>query len=366
VFEAPRPGTVVAPPTIAPDAIYLAATQARGIDSSGVVICLDPATGKSRWAFDRNGTMLPTASTPLAAGGRLFVGEGMHGHTNCQLQCLDAETGRPRWACSVGDHVEGGPVAVGGSILFAAGNDGLHAVDAVTGTQKWHFQADLHIDSTPAAVGHRVYIGSGTSRRFKNYQIVCLETETGKPVWRTPVNLPAWGNPVVSDDRVFVGLGNGRLTESIAPPDRPAGALVCLEAATGRLVWTFPVGDAVFGRPAVVDRIEVFGSRDGNVYGVGPDGKEVWRVAMGGPVVAGIEAAAGRVYAVSVAGRLVCLDPATGREEWRHELVRPGVVPHAFASPVIADGRLYIAAEMTVGETGIVTLLCFDLPGGGT
>jgi outer membrane protein assembly factor BamB len=353
----------LAPPVVTPDAIYLAASHARRLDSTGTIYCLDPATGKSRWVFDDGGKMLPTASAPLVAGGRLFVGEGMHGHTDCRLWCLDTVTGRPLWDRAVGDHVEGGPVAAGDLVLFSAGNDGLYAVDAATGTVAWHFAADLHIDSTPAVAGERVYFGSGKSRRFANYQVVCLEARSGKQVWHTPVSLPAWGNPIVADERVYIGLGNGRLTESAKSPEVPAGALACLDAATGQLLWSFPASDAVFGRPAVLGGSIVFGSRDGNVYGERPDGTEAFRVPMGGPVVAGVEAADGRVYAVSVPGRLVCLDAATGREQWRHDLGRPGVVPHVFASPVVTGGRLYLAAEMTTGQTGIVTLYCFDLSG---
>jgi outer membrane protein assembly factor BamB len=364
VFEAPRPGTVLATPAVTPDAIYLAAAHPRGIDYTGAVYALDPATGKVRWTFDRDGTMLPSASPPLAAGGRLFVGEGMHGHFACRLQCLDAASGRPVWDRPVGDHIEGGPVAADDLVLFSAGNDGLYAVDRATGAVKWNFRADLHIDSTPAVVSGRAFVGSGTSRRFQNYQVVCLNVSSGKPIWRTPVTLPAWGNPLVDRDRVYVGLGNGRLTESARPPEKPAGALVCLDAATGQHMWTCPVGDAVFGRPAAGGGRIVFGSRDGNVYGVGPDGREAYRMPMGGPVVAGVEAAGGRVYAASVAGRVVCLDGVTGTEKWRHDLDRTGVEPHVFAAPVVVGGRLYVAAEMTAGETGVVSLFAFDLPPG--
>lgn len=364
VFEAPHPGSVLAAPTVTPDAVYLAASCARGLHFTGAVYALDPATGKPKWAFDRDGTMLPTASTPLVTGGRLFVGEGMHGHTACRLHCLDVATGRGLWDYPTADHIEGGPAAADGLVIFPSGNDGLHAADAMTGKPRWTFRADLHIDSSPFVVGGRVYVGGGRSRRYQNYQVVCLDARTGNPIWRTPVNLPAWGNPLVVGERVYVGLGNGRLNESVRPPEAPAGAMVCLDAATGRTQWTFPTGNAVFGRPAVAGDRVVFGSRDGHVYGVGPDGREAFRVAVGGPVVAGVEAAGGRVYAVTVPGRIVGLDPADGRELWRHELARQGVMPHVFGSPVVAGGRLYVAAEMTTGETGIVSLFCFDLPPG--
>src|SRR3546814_14631899 len=51
--------------------------------------------------------------------------------------------------------------------------------------------------------------------------LVCLDARTGNPVWRTPVHLPAWGNPLVVGDRVYIGLGNGRLNESVRPPETP-------------------------------------------------------------------------------------------------------------------------------------------------
>ena len=135
----------------------------------------------------------------------------------------------------------------------------------------------MHIDSTPFVANGRVYAGSGTSRRFPALQVVCLDAATGKPIWRTRVNLPAWGSPVVAGDRVFVGLGNGRLTEAA---QSPAGALACFDANTGKELWSFPVPDAVFGRPAVASGRVVFGSRDGNLYGLTFDGKEAFRIAM--------------------------------------------------------------------------------------
>ena len=362
VFEAPHPGSLLAAPTVTADGVYLAASHARGFEFTGTVYALDLVTGRPMWTFDRDGTMLPTASTPLVVGKRLFVGEGMHGHTACRLHCLDVATGKPRWDFPTADHIEGGPAESDGLVIFPAGNDGLHAAYAETGKPHWTFRADLHIDNSPSVSGGRVFVGGGRSRRYQNYQVACLDAKTGKPVWRTPVNLPAWGNPLVVGDRVYIGLGNGRLNEPARPPETPAGAMVCLDTATGKVHWTFPTGDAVFGRPALIGDRVIFGSRDGNVYGVDSDGREAFRVSTGGPVTAGVASLGRRAYAVSVAGRIVCLDPASGTEHWRHELARPGVTPHVFGSSVVEFNRLYVAAEMTAGRTGIVSLFCFDLP----
>ena len=44
--------------------------------------------------------------------------------------------------------------------------------------------------------------------------------------------------------------------------------------------------DAVFGRPAIAGERVVFGSRDGTLRGLSFDGKEIFRLEMGGPVMA--------------------------------------------------------------------------------
>lgn len=363
-FEAPRPGSPVAAPLVTPDAVYLAVTHARGFRLSGAVYALDPATGKPRWGFDRGGEMLPTASPPLLAGGRLYFGEGMHANFACRFYALDAATGKPAWDFPTGDHVEGGAAAADGSVIFAAGNDGVYALDAATGKPRWNFRADVHTDSTPWVGGGRVYVGTGPSRKFPTMQVVCLDARTGHPVWRTPVKLPAWGSPVVAGDRVYVGLGNGRLTLPAQPPEVPAGAVACLDAATGAERWTFPVGDAVFGRPVVLGDRVVVGSRDGHLYGVSLDGKELFRLAVGGPVMASPTAAGGRVYAVSVPGRVVCVNPADGSEVWRHEPGPKGATLEAYAAPQVSGRRLFAAAEVKPGAAavGVATLFCFELP----
>jgi outer membrane protein assembly factor BamB len=142
--------------------------------------------------------------------------------------------------------------------------------------------------------------------------------------------------------------------------------MACFDKTSGTHLWTFPAGDAVFGRPAVLNDRIVFGSRDGHVYGVSFDGRELFRVAMGGPVIAGLADGGGLVFAVSIPGRVACIDPADGREVWRHELAAPNVTPQVYAMPRVAGGRLYLAAELrTAGsEVGIVALYCFELPGG--
>ena len=102
--------------------------------------------------------------------------------------------------------------------------------------------------------------------------------------------------------------------------------------------------------------------RDGYLYGLTFEGKEAFRISMGGPVMAPPVADEGRVYAVAVPGRIIGVNTADGRELWRYELSQRGSEPKIYAGPRIAARRLFVAGEMMAGQAGVICLHCFELP----
>ena len=362
-FEAPSPGLSLAAPLVTEEGVFLSAIHVRGFQLDGAIYALDPGTGRRRWTFDRNGDLCATASTPVFAKGRIHFGEGSHQDAVSRVFGVDAATGEERWSVLAHDHVEASPTIHGDLLVTTAGSDGVYALSVADGQVRWHFQADVHLDSTPAVHDGRVIVGSGPSRQQRRCEVMALEANSGRLLWRTPTRLPAWGEPVAVGERVFVGLGNGKFN---APPqDEPsAGALLCLNARTGRELWEFPVGGAVFGRPLVLSDSIYFGSREGFLYAVAPDGTLRHRVDLGGSVMAAPVLGPHSVLAVSVPGRVVCLDPSDGRERWRYEWKQDGFETLVHAAPVVANGRLYLTAEMQRpgAASGIVTLSCFALP----
>src|SRR5207245_2397544 len=85
----------------------------------------------------------------------------------------------------------------------------------------WNF-GGFHVDAPPRVAGGRVYAGCGIGDEFKTTALLCLDAKDGsKPIWRAPMGLPVWGRPVVSGGFVYVGAGNGRVSE--AGERRPAG-----------------------------------------------------------------------------------------------------------------------------------------------
>jgi outer membrane protein assembly factor BamB len=336
-------GGLYARPLIDGERVYAAGALTGALNSTfGAVYCVERSAGKLLWTFNNDGRMKQVLSSPCLADGKLYIGEGFHSDSGCRLYCLDAAGGKKLWEYKTESHTESSPCVAGGKVYCGAGSDGLLCLDTATGDKVWEYKVG-HIDCPPVVVGRHVYCGSGVDRDIEGSQetaIFCLDADTGRPVWRVPTNLPAWGKPVVSDGQAFFPLGNGDVMKSAEPPEKPAGAVVCVSAADGKQAWRFDVPDGVIEGPAV-DRGQVyFGCRDGHCYCVGrEDGRQRWKHDMGSPVVAtpalvscsccGIT---NSVYAVARDGKVCCLDPASGRPMWQYdrfpaaELISPPVV----------------------------------------
>src|SRR5262249_38997711 len=143
------------------------------------------------------------------------------------------------------------------------------------------------VDSNPVVVGGRLYAGSGVSRRHKDTEVFCLDAEDGRVLWRLPPDLPAWGSAAPDGGEVDFGRGHGRVRPGGEPPQKRAGAVLCVDARTGRRRWRYDVSDGVLVQPAVDGRHLYFGARDGRCYCLRrDDGRPRWQAELGSPVVA--------------------------------------------------------------------------------
>ncbi|MFO0804831.1 MAG: PQQ-binding-like beta-propeller repeat protein [Gemmataceae bacterium] len=339
--------------TVDGDRLYLGAAKLGLSSSYGSVHCLDRNTGEAKWKFDNDEDLNPVYSTPTVANGKVYVGEGLHTDKNCRLFCLDAATGKAAWAkpFDTTSHTEGNPRVQNGKVYFTAGDDGLFCADATTGAKVWQFpgrEQQLHIDGPPAASGNRIFIGSG----LYTLALLAVEANTGKELWRTPVDLRSFGPPLVLGNRVVYGLGTGNMSADVFKYDEeknkeeektPAGAVVCVEADSGKLAWRYDMSRSVHTALAA-DAFSVYAaSRDGMVYCLDrKTGKLRWKTGVGatctaGPAVAATGGVPAAVYAISTEGTMACLDPRTGKVNWIRDLREhtKKLVEDAFATPVV-------------------------------
>ncbi len=256
----------------------------------------------TRWSAEENvrwkAEVGPGHSSPLVVGERLLVtAEPDH------LVCLDAGTGRELWR-------KAHPIA------------GMSAEAAAKGAK----HSSQYGDATPTPVtdGRRVWVFFGTG-------IVACHDLDGRSLWMnwydlrqtTPYGRTA--SPVLVGERLLVHFG----------------PLVCLEASTGKGLWTNDQARATYGTPVVVRLGEV------NVA-ITPKGQVV-RVADGrmlaadlgncmypSPVVQDRVAffLDGAMTAVQLPAQAA--DPIEARELWSGDLTG-----EFFASPLVYDGRVY-------------------------
>jgi outer membrane protein assembly factor BamB len=352
-FETIERGALVATPFVTTDRIYIAAIRDTGLQPTGAIHCLDRATLRPLWTFDDGGAMLHMFSSPVVAAGRLYVGEGMHANFECHLYCVDATTGQKIWTHSAGNHIESTAVILDDHVVFGAGDDGLVCLQAADGARVWKLDWPSHIDTTPIVGDGVIFAGSGVSRRVPAEPAAfALSADTGRIRWRTPFELPVWATPALADGVLYVGLANGRLLEGPQSPEPPRGAVVALDATSGKERWRFTECDAVFGAPAT-DAARVYvGSRDGNCYALDrATGRRVWSRFCDSAVVAGPVWAGGSLVVASSEGLVNGLDPATGDVQWQFDVARHSQTrPRILAPPAVArqDARelLYLSTEL--------------------
>jgi len=367
-FEQVERGAIVSSPLVVGDRLYVGAIRDAGLSTSGVVYCLNAQTGKIIWKFDDDGEMQHMYSSPCLADGRLYIGEGMHANQVCKFYCLDAGSGHKLWQIVTSGHIESSPCVADGKVFFAAGDDGLYCLDAISGAQRWHHKAALHVDTSPTVVGRWLYCGSGVSRTRKATEVFCLDAETGADRWHKATDLPVWGSPAVSGTQVFFGLGNGRLTRSAEPPEKPAGAVLCVASGSGETQWRVDVSDGVLVRPAVDAERVYFGARDGRCYAVDrAHGHVCWTQSLGGPLVTNPALVDRRLYVVGSEGRVDRLDIESGKVGWSFDLATYSQTkPRLFSSPAVVpehgerEGhyRIYLGAELQMPVNSAAMLFC--------
>ena len=336
-------------------------------------------------------------SSPIVRDGRVFVTSaisadpeatfrpGLYGAGTASpdrspqrwmVYALDAETGAVLWEAAAAEgrprdarhikntYASATPATDGRYVVALFGSQGLHAFD-MDGRRVWTKdlgrldagaydvpQLEWGPASSPIIVGDLVVVQCDTQGESF---LLAADVRTGETVWRTPRDeLPSWGTPSVYDSPAGTAIvtngsnfirgydlrtgrerwrlgGSSRIT---APTPVVAGEL--LVVASGRA----PEAPLFAVRAAATGDITL-GPRQASSPAV------AWRHERRGPYMPTPIVYRGRLYALHDAGILDAYDVGTGAEIYRRR------IPHAgfgfSASPVAADGRLYLS-----GEDGVI------------
>jgi len=274
--------------------------EARDVDGATQEACvaLDANTGRELWAVplgiakyegggdrgtpDNSGGDGPR-STPTYDGGKVYTYS-----SQMTLKCMDAASGRQVWACDVkGEHAghnitwesAASPLIEGDLVFVAGGGSGeaLLAFDKNDGHVVWKGQDDKMTQSTPVAA---TILGVRQVIFFTQKGLVSVVPATGAVLWRFPFRYSTSTaiSPVVCGDIVYcsaaygVGTSACKISKSAdgfsaaqiwhqpanvlanhwSTPVYSQGylygisgqakfgkaPLVCVEAATGKVLWS--------------------------------------------------------------------------------------------------------------------------------
>jgi outer membrane protein assembly factor BamB len=373
--------------------------------------CLDttPAAKKRvLWSKTAPFLQFATVSSPGIAGGKLVFGDGMHQTDGATLYCLSVDRGDPVWRLPVPGklvHLEGSPTITGGKVYLGGGaagvlcvdlgrvtldgkEMGLAAVARLIQTKRKELQAkyeaakkkdpfavpptdnDLprpapvklwqkgagawHVDAPVAVVGDRVLVGSAFLDKEKEGRraVLCLEAKTGKELWSTPLPLNPWGGPSVQGDLVVVSGSTVGYDLKLLKGAR--GSLTALDLATGKLKWKKELPGGVIGCAALSKDLAVVTATDGKVRAYSlATGALKWFHDARAPFFAAAALSGDTAHVADLRGVVHALNLKTGVLRWKLELgsdpavSAPGGV---YAGPVLQDGRLYLATNNMAGD----------------
>lgn len=336
---------------------------------------------KRVWSVDigASGTKAsPLVAQPVVANGRVYVMDSDH-----QLTSLDLQTGKKYWQIFVGPKlandvgVGGGLAADGDRLYVTNGNAEILSLTADHGAEVWRAALPAPTRSAPTVLDGKAYV------ILIDGQVIALDETTGTILWSyrgvaDGSRLRGAPSPAANADLVVVPFSSGDLTalrpengsvawtDHLSPSLRLGGLstladiralpiitsdvviamsyadrMVAIDMNSGARLWQKEIGGAdtpwvagdtiyVLTKMAQVAAIHV---KTGSVHWVydlprfdDPNDSSSSPVFWTGPVVAG-----GQVRVFGTDGRVVDLDPQTGRVMANWDIDDKPVVPVTIA-----------------------------------
>jgi outer membrane protein assembly factor BamB len=283
------------------------------------------------------------------------------------LLSLDRQSGKTLWQKVAreevpheGHHRDHGyashsPITDGQSVFAYFGSRGLYSYD-LQGKLKWkkefgrmQTRNGFGEGSSPALSGNTLVIN--WDHEGEDF-IVALDKETGKELWRQPRNEETtWVTPLI--------VQHGGETQVILPATRKVRSY---DLATGKLIWECGgLGSNVIPMPVVGHGMvfvmsghnnkKLLAIRLGRTGDLTGTDAVAWSIDKSTPYVPSPLLYGDHLYFFSGRdGRLSCFDAKSGRPHY--EAVSLEGLPGVYASPVYADGRLYL-----VGRNGAAMVI---------
>lgn len=233
------------------------------------------------------------------------------------------------------------------------------------GEEIWKFLATESLDSTPVYSDNRVYIGGGQGTMY------CLNANNGSCEWKYETDDGKLSSPIIVSNKVFIGSIGGNIfcfdsvsgdlvwRTKIGIGVRCTPAIIgqklfignyCIDIVDGTILWRADIQIPLLSSPTIYNDTVYIGSIDELMYCYDVEtGETIWDHYIGSMVWESSPSSAyGYIYVCNAFGYVYCLDSKDGHEVWTEKKSC-----RAVGSPVVSDGKVYVGS--TDGN-----IYCFD------
>ena len=337
-----------ATPALVGNKLYVFARQ--GTDE--VIRCLDIANGKELWKekYDAPEVSGPAGqhsgprSSPTVADGKV-VTLGVSGI----LSCFDAAKGNLLWRKDDFSgtwprfYTSSSPIITDGLCIAQLGSEskgGIVAYDLATGAEKWKWTEDGTAYASPVVMtvsGTRMVVTLTTKK------IVGLGVVDGRLLWEAP--FPAQGRaynaatPIV-EGQIVIYAGAGRGTKAVKIEKTS-------DAFTAKELWSNPDNAVQFDSP-VLKGNQIYGlSQNGVIFCLdAQSGKTLWTNELGGRGFGSIVDAGSVLLALIPKGELTVFEPSD--KEFKKLAGYKVADTETYGYPIPAGKSLFVKEKDTV------------------
>lgn len=260
--------------------------------SDGNFYSIEASTGKILWNFQ---TKAENLSAPLLEEGIVYFLSG-----NNVFYALDAATGKQLWLYSRQDtsqfSIRGGSQAAfkNGNLYVGFSDGSLVALNAASGAVIWDLQLNRNkrfrdIDATPAIDENQIYVAGYDDKLY------CISTDKGEILWR--IDGGGYSSVTLAGDKIFYPTSNGEVW--------------ALNKANGDKVWTYKLKQGIATQVRAYKGSLVFGESQGKLMFLDPNtGKELGGMEPGRGILSAptVDEKKDRVYFISGEANLYAID----------------------------------------------------------
>lgn len=250
-------------------------------------------------------------------GGIIYIG------TSNTLYCFNRETAVEEWRYTCPDEITTSACAFPKHAVVACKDGTVLAIGAETAKPKWQFKYGV-VKKGITKKDNLCFFGTDKGDLF------CVDSETGKEIWKIRLSGPISTPPVIEDAKIFTASD--------------LGTLYCIDYVTGKELWKNDklVGDVVGGLTANNGML-YFGSYNNSVYAVSQtDGQAVWSKRVDGWIGSPPLVVSDEVFFKSKQTTLWCFNKANGNTNW-HFALQP-----TRSEPILSGDIIYVGSNRQI------------------